>query len=105
MLTSLSPESIDRFSDEVRAVTAHLDKIYPGESGRRQPVHSVYGGAQLFRSDTISKLGRMAMRSFKTYASDASSFGELLGIPNELRESIFERIVEKLEHEAIEDYR
>ena len=34
---------------------------YPGESGRRQPVHTVYGGAHLFKSDTAPRLGRRAL--------------------------------------------
>ena len=50
--------------DEVRRATAILDaplaelaKRFPGESGQRQPVHTVYGGAHLFKSDTAIKLG------------------------------------------------
>jgi len=35
---------------------------YPGEAGRRQPVHTVYGGGNLFSSETAKKLGQLAQR-------------------------------------------
>ena len=36
---------------------------YPGETGRRQPVHTVYGGAHLFKADSAKRLGSLAQRS------------------------------------------
>ncbi len=78
---------------------------YPGESGRRQPVHTVYGGAHLFKSDTASRLGTLAMRSFETYAPDAKSFAQTLELPNKLADTIYERVREKLVREAVEDFR
>ena len=57
---------------------------YPGETGRRQPVHTVYGGAHLFKSDTAPRLGALALRSFETYAPDAEAFAETLGLPEKL---------------------
>ncbi len=78
---------------------------YPGESGRRQPVHTVYGGAHLFKSDTASRLGTLAMRSFETYAPDAKSFAQTLELPDKLADKIYERVREKLVREAVEDFR
>ncbi len=78
---------------------------YPGESGRRQPVHTVYGGAHLFKSDTASRLGGLAMSSFETYAPDAKTFAQVLGLPDKLADTIYERVREKLVREAVEDFR
>ena len=78
---------------------------YPGESGRRQPVHTVYGGAHLFKSDTTVKLGQLAVRSFNTFAPDANVFSEALDLPLEMRNTIYERVGEKLTREAVEDFR
>ncbi len=78
---------------------------YPGESGRRQPVHTVYGGAHLFKSDTASRLGTLAMRSFETYAPDAKVFAQTLELPDKLADTIYERVREKLVREAVEDFR
>lgn len=78
---------------------------YPGESGRRQPVHTVYGGAHLFKSDTAVKLGSLGVRSLETYAPDAKAFAEALDLPADLTDTIYERVLEKLNREAIEDFR
>jgi len=78
---------------------------YPGESGRRQPVHTVYGGAHLFKADSAGRLGSLAVRSFETYAPDAKIFAEILEIPSALADTIYERVAEKLSREAVEDFR
>ncbi len=78
---------------------------YPGESGRRQPVHTVYGGAHLFKSDTAPRLGALALRSFETYAPDAKAFAQTLELPDKLADTIYERVREKLVREAVEDFR
>ena len=43
----------------------------------RQPVHVVYGGAQLFKADTTRKLGRLAERILAEYAPDAAALAEV----------------------------
>ena len=80
-------------------------KRYPGESGRRQPVHTVYGGAHLFKSDTAARLGQLAVRSFDTFAPDAGIFAKALDLPPKLADTIFARVGEKIAREAVEDFR
>jgi citrate lyase beta subunit len=80
-------------------------KRYPGESGRRQPVHTVYGGAHLFKSDTAVRLGQLAVRSFETFAPDATTFARALSLPDNLADTIFARVGEKIAREAVEDFR
>src|SRR5258705_12330315 len=45
-----------------------FQKIYPGDKPDRQPVHTVYGGANLFKADTRVKMGEIALRNLQTYA-------------------------------------
>jgi hypothetical protein len=71
----------------------------------RQPVHVVYGGADLFKSDTTSKLGTLAERALAEYAPDAATLAEALGIRNDLAETVYQRVAEKLRREPVEDYR
>ena len=85
MNTSLTPASLDRFSHDLRSVMRDFVKTYPGESGERQPVHTVYGGAHLFRSDTTVKLGQLATRSFRSYAPDVEIFRDTLGMKLQVR--------------------
>src|SRR3954471_18463302 len=76
---------------------------YPGESNRRQAVHTVYGGAHLFRADSAEKLGAVAARSLEEYAPDAETLAGVLEISGARK--IYGRIVEKLNREAVEDFR
>ena len=43
----------------------------------QQPIHTVYGGAHLFKSGTCSKLGVLARKAFNDYAPDASRLAHL----------------------------
>lgn len=105
MNTSLSTESFDKITDRLRTLMSGFAKRYPGESGRRQPVHTVYGGAHLFKSDTTVKLGQLAVRSFETFAPNASTFASALDIPASMADTIYARVGEKLAREAVEDFR
>lgn len=54
--------------------------VAPAETSRRQPVHVVYGGADRFKADTTSKLGRLALASLETYAPDFAAFAKAMGL-------------------------
>jgi citrate lyase beta subunit len=72
----------------------------------RQPVHTVYGGAQLFKAETPARLGANALELIRNYTPDAGSFAQCLGIPGgEFASSVFDRTVKKLEREPVEDFR
>ena len=105
MTTSVSTESFDKITGRLRLAMAGFSKRYPGETGRRQPVHTVYGGAHLFKSDTAVRLGQLAVRSFETFAPDAASFAAALDIPANMADTIYARVGEKLNREAVEDFR
>jgi len=80
---------------------------YPGESEARQPVHTVYGGAQIFKHNTAQKMGEFALKNLLTFAPDANSFGQALGIndQNDLSSKVYARVIDKLKTEAVEDFR
>jgi hypothetical protein len=63
---------------------------YPGDRPNRQPVHTVYGGAHLFKSDTTVRLGALARRALETYAPNFAAFGRALELPGheELPDSV-----------------
>ena len=71
----------------------------------RQPVHVVYGGAHLFKSNTARKLGTLAECALAEYAPDAATFATALGIRDDLAATVYQRVVEKLRREPVEDYR
>ncbi len=80
-------------------------KRYPGDSFGRQPVHTVYGGAHLFKSDTAKKLGELSLRALSRYGADATTFARAVGIDEALASTVYERVLEKLKREAVEDFR
>ncbi|HEX7153027.1 MAG TPA: phosphoenolpyruvate kinase [Thermoanaerobaculia bacterium] len=80
---------------------------FPGNAGERQPVHTVYGGAHLFKSDTTLKLGEVAVRFLDEYGRDPFTFARAIGFANSesMAEPIWQRVVEKLGREPVEDFR
>jgi hypothetical protein len=93
-------------TDVLRAANLAFAARYPGETGSRQPVHTVYGGAQLFGADAARKLGDVALRALKDYAADATTLGSAVGIENHpALTTIHARVVEKLQREPVEDFR
>jgi citrate lyase beta subunit len=127
---------------EAKAAFAALDAAnrsfaakYPGPSPERQPVHTVYGGAHLYKAETAGRLGALALEALSTYGRDAVEFALGVGFientaalgagaealaseyadnAGALRRSnpdawlacaVFERVKQKLSREAVEDFR
>src|SRR5437660_8586219 len=80
MKQSLSEESIKEIIAPLRSANLAFMQGYPGETGRRRPVHTVYGGAHLFKSDTTNRLGALARRSLEQYAPDLFIFAKAIGL-------------------------
>src|SRR5207245_2618780 len=78
--TTLSEQALREIGARLKAQQDAFARHYPGESGTRQPVHTVYGGAHLFKSDTTKKLGDLALKALSQSAPNASTFAEALGI-------------------------
>ena len=124
MKASLPGESLRDLTERLQKANDSFSQHYPGESGRRQPVHTVYGGAHLFRSDSANRLGSLALRSLDQFAPDFVSFARALELPGasqfadmspdqlghdnkpaRLPQTIYERVKEKLRREPVEDFR
>ena len=71
----------------------------------RQPIHTVYGGAHLFKADTAAKLGATALRVMNEHAPDAGALAAAIDLPQALAERVYARVKEKLTREAVEDFR
>jgi citrate lyase beta subunit len=78
---------------------------YPGELPQRQPVHTVYGGAHLFKSNVVQKLGAIALQTLEDHAPTPESLGRVFGFDPDLAEVVHPRLVDKLSREPIEDFR
>jgi citrate lyase beta subunit len=75
------------------------------ERHRRQPIHTVYGGAHLFKADTASKLGGAALRVFDEHLGNPATLTAVLGVAPAAAERVHARVREKLQREPVEDFR
>ena len=104
-LATLDPKSSRAaFSALKRLNEVHM-KRFPGDSFARQPVHTVYGGAHLFKADLAPKLGELALRSLTRYAPDGITLARAVGMNEAVAPAVYERVVEKLKREPVEDFR
>jgi hypothetical protein len=95
-------------ADALAALDAHdaaFARRYPGDSPQRQPVHTVYGGAQIFRADAAGRLAQVALRSLEEYAADASVFTDVLGIDAAAAARVHDSVRHRLATQAVEDFR
>jgi citrate lyase beta subunit len=70
-----------------------------------QPIHTVYGGAHLFKAETPRKLGDLAQKALEQYAPDAQTFAQAIGLPDGIALAVYDRVREKLAREPVEDFR
>jgi len=82
MKQSLSDESLRNLSSRLQQANSAFAVNFPGETGKRQPVHTVYGGAHLFKSDSAERLGALARRSLDQFAPDFLSFAKAIELPD-----------------------
>jgi len=94
------------FSEEkIAEVRAKLEtvEIRNPLSAIRNPVHVVYGGANLFKAETPAKLGKIALKSLETYAPDFTEFARAMWISGADALPIYEDAAQDIEFELIEN--
>jgi citrate lyase beta subunit len=80
MKSSLANEDLADVIKPLQQSNEEFSRHYPGETGRRQPVHTVYGGAHLFKADSAKRLGTLAQRALDQFAPDFLTFARALNI-------------------------
>jgi citrate lyase beta subunit len=103
--TTIPDLALTAMLDVLRNPNVQFARQYPGDSAARQPVHTVYGGAHLFKADVAKKLGVAALKSLQAHAPDAATLGSALNLDGALAERLYPRIIEKLTREPVEDFR
>ena len=105
MKTTLSPEQLKSMSAPLERALEPFMRRFPGSAGERQPVHTVYGGAHLFRSDTARRLGEKAIQALEQHGIDALTFARAIDVPEAQADVVWQRVTEKLAREPVEDFR
>jgi citrate lyase beta subunit len=68
MNLSISEDKKVAIFSQLKEANQAFNIIYKGDREDRQPIHTVYGGANLFKSNTTETLGKIALKSLLTYA-------------------------------------
>ncbi len=135
MEQTLSDKDKQQIFHKLSVANKAFQKIYPGDRLERQPIHTVYGGAHIFKHDLVEKMGAVAKSSLQTYASDFSTLARLLELegyqtlptiekpelfqslvekmdqvewknhPAWLAYSVYQKVLNKLDNEPVEDFR
>ena len=133
---SISDSEKDTLLTSLRSANLYFQQRYPGDRPDRQPVHTVYGGANLFKADTCIRMGEIALKSLQNYAPDFVTLAKVLEIDGHeclpdsakgtkklekkldkmsekerkkdsawLAYSVYNKMIQKLEKEPVEDFR
>ena len=137
MKLTLTNDEMNSYFKELSDSNGDFKSHYPADSFERQQVHTVYGGANLFKAGFAGKLGEIALKTLDTYAANYAVFARALGLPgaetlpansielapltraleadaDKVREvnsaawlayTVYNRVVNKLKSEPIEDNR
>jgi citrate lyase beta subunit len=105
MKTTLTADDLKTMSAPLEKALIPFMKRFPGSAGERQPIHTVYGGAHLFKFDTARRLGEKAMQVLDEHGQDPFTFARAIDLPDLHAEVVWQRVVEKLAREPIEDFR
>lgn len=136
MKFSITDNAKENLLSELQIANLAFQQKYPGDKPDRQAVHTVYGGANLFKADTTVKMGEIALKNLLTYAPNfvvlakalqLQGFEHLPHLEKDivyltqkldnmsederkkesawLAYSVYNKIVQKLQTEAVEDFR
>jgi citrate lyase beta subunit len=100
-------DEVEPFLEQLGEANRAFTRIYGGDRPARQPVHTVYGGAHLYKAETTRRLGELALRSMDSYARDPGELARGVGyaVDAGLARTVFDRVRAKLVREPVEDFR
>lgn len=136
MKLSIPNSEKESILNELGQANKAFQKIYPGDRPDRQPVHTVYGGADLFSADSAEKMGQAALGTLLNNAPNFVVFAKAIelpgyaSLPSDVREiahlikkmdnsseterkketawlsyTTYNKVINKLKTEALEDFR
>lgn len=93
---------LENFAQEIFNQKLSAEKTVE-TTNKRQPVHVVYGGANLFRADTPRKLGEIALKFLHKYAPNFVEFAKAMSMPNAEALNADEKSINTLQDKLIEN--
>lgn len=96
MNLSIADHEKESLFNSLKTANLRFQQTYPGDKPDRQPVHTVYGGANLFKADTCIKMGEIALKSLQTYAPNFVVLADVLQLKGFIDLPSSEKKIEKL---------
>ncbi len=100
----LSGTDLDALDERLAATDALLESAYPGDDGRRQPVHTVYVPADRYRPELPAEWGAAALECIEANGG-LEAVCRAAGLDDEVAEQVAPRVRAKLGSDPIEDLR
>ncbi len=82
-----------------------LASRFPGDSGSRQPVHTVYVPGDRIHSGLCEEWGTAARAALEAHAPNPSVLAAAVGLDESLVDEVLPRVKNKLDREPVEDLR
>lgn len=82
-----------------------LASRYPGDRGVRQPVHTIYVPADQFTASLAQDWGRQARAALDANGGTAAALAAAIGADPDDVDAVYQRVIEKLAGEPVEDLR
>ena len=102
---TFNEERLGIWGKKLSDASERVAEDFPGDGPDRQPVHTVYGGAQLFKADTAAKLGSMAIDFADRWVGTPDELAPILDLDQALAGRVHGAVLEKLRREPVEDFR
>lgn len=106
-MKTIKPNKLESIFKNLETANKKFTLHYPGDGEQQQPVHTLYGGAQLYKAGATKKIGELSQKAFNTYAPDAQTLAKALSLPGDkfLWQQVHQRVIAKLKQCAVEDFR
>jgi citrate lyase beta subunit len=101
----LGADVLDDLDRRLAPADAELAARYPGDSGARQPVHTVYLPADQMAVGVPADWGARALAALEEHAGSAAALAGATGIDQALVGQVLPGVLAKLEREPVEDLR
>lgn len=75
-----SDQDVQAVSQELSGFWQAFSQRYSGEIAGRQPVQTLYGGAQLFKAETARRMGELGLQALDTYAPNFVFLAKAAGL-------------------------
>jgi citrate lyase beta subunit len=106
----LTHDDLDAIDALAAPADDRLAQLHPGDTGSRQPVHTVYVPADQMTADLVRRWGTAATKALDSHARTATDFADALNLNRRRRQlltgdGVWDALRRKLDSEPIEDLR